>query len=356
MAYRVVVWGPGNVGIPAIRTIVANPRLELAGVVVSSESKEGKDAGELVGLPPTGVAATRNVAAVLAERPDAVVYAVNQDFRPKEALDEMVRCLESGSNVLTAGLYALLDPASADPTLRERFEAACQQGQSSFLSSGIDPGWLHDLLPMVLSGVCEEIREIRMIENFNYATYAVPKEVREIIGFGSAMDAPPLMLLPGIPQSVWGGVLRALARQLDVELDEIDERIERHPLERDVELADGTRLARGTQGAFRFEVRGMAGGRPVLVVEHITRIVDDTAPQWPRPPGMGLHQVRVTGRPDIELSLECRGHGGDHVAGGNLTAAARLVNAIPTLCEAPPGLVAGADLPLVLGRGLVRSG
>ena len=159
-------------------------------------------------------------------------------------------------------------------------------------------------------------------------------------------------LLPGVPKSVWAGVLHALASALGFELEEIREVIERHPLERDVQLPTGT-LAQGTQGAFRFEVQGIVGDRPVLIVEHITRIVDDTAPQWPRADGMGHHQVRITGRPNIALTLESTDESGDHVAGGNATAAARLVNAIPWLCDAPPGLVSGFELPLIVGRGLV---
>jgi hypothetical protein len=355
MAYRVAVWGPGNVGIPAIRTVVANPALELAAVIVHSAAKEGRDAGELAGLPATGVRATRDVAGVLAARPDALFYAANQDFRAGEAQDDMLRCLAAGVNVVTAGLFALMHPPSADAKLRERFDAACRRGGASFLASGIDPGWAHDLLPIALSGVCEEIREIRMVENFNYATYAVPAAVREIIGFGSPMQRTPPMLLPGVPRAVWGGVLHGLAAALSLEVESLREEIERHPLERDVTLADGTRLARGTQGAFRFEVQAVCGGRPVLVVEHVTRIADDTAPQWPRPAGMGHHQLRIRGRPDMLVTVESRDERGDHVAGGNLTAAARLVNAIPWVCQAPPGLLAGADAPLVAGRGLVRT-
>ena len=158
------------------------------------------------------------------------------------------------------------------------------------------------------------------------------------------------MLLPGVPRGVWGGSLHALAGALGFALDEIRERIERHPLERDVQVG-GETLPAGSQGAFRFEVLGMVGEQARLVVEHVTRIIDDTAPQWPRAQGMGHHQVLIRGRPDIRLTLECTGPGGDHVAGGNATAAARLVHAIPWLAEAPPGLLSGADLPLIAGRG-----
>ena len=109
-------------------------------------------------------------------------------------------------------------------------------------------------------------------------------------------------------------------------------------------------------GAFRFEVQGIVDGQPLLVVEHVTRIVDDTAPQWPRADGAGHHQVRITGRPQMLLTLECEDATGDRAAGGNSAAAARLVNAIPHVCQAPPGLLCAADLPLIVGRGLVRGG
>lgn len=354
MSYRVVVWGPGNVGAPALRTVIRHPELELAGVIVHSAEKAGRDAGDLVGLPETGVITSQDAEAVLAARPNALFYGVNQDFRPLESAEEMQSALRAGINVVTAGLYPLLHPPSADSSVRAAYQAACDEGGASLLASGIDPGYAMDLLPVVLSGVCEEIDEIRIIENFNYATYEVPEAVRTIIGFGSAMEATPAMLLPGVPKSVWGGALHGLAAALELTVDEIREVIERHPLERDVESSNG-RLAAGTQGAFRFEVQGLIGGRPRLVVEHVTRIVDDTAPHWPGAGSMGHHQIRITGRPNIVLTLECEDEHGDHAAGGNATAAGRLVGAIPWVCDAPPGLLSGYQLPLLPGVGRVRT-
>jgi hypothetical protein len=117
------------------------------------------------------------------------------------------------------------------------------------------------------------------------------------------------------------------------------------------------RFERGTQGAFRFEVQALVGGEPRLVVEHVTRIDPETAPQWPRPPGpQGCHQVRIQGDPDLVLTLECEDAAGNHAGGGNAAAAARLVSAIPWVCAAPPGLLCAADLPLLPGRGRVVQG
>lgn len=354
MTRRVAVWGTGNVGVPAIRTVLANPALELADVIVHGAEKEGIDAASLAGVASEcGVAATRDVEAVLARRPDALVYAVNQDFRPAESAEDMLRCLRAGVNVVTSGHYGLLHPKTAAPDVRAAFEAACKEGGSTMLSSGIDPGFAIDLLPVVLSGVCAGAHEIRIIENFNYATYDVPDAVRAMIGFGAPMDQTPMMILPGIPTRIWGGAIRSLAEALDVSLDDMVEVTEKHALERDVEVL-GRAYAKGTLGAFRFEVQGIVAGEPLLVLEHVTRIVDDTAPQWERAAGMGYHAVRISGTPNISLTLESQDEHGDHVAGGNTTAAARITNAIPWVCDAPPGLLAGTDLPLIPGRGLVR--
>ena len=352
MSYRVVVWGPGNVGRPAIEGVLAHPELELAGVIVHSPQKDGRDVGELAGLPPVGLKATRDASALLNEKPDALVYAVNSDFRPIEAIEECCSALSAGINVVSAGLYGLIHPESADPELRQRFEAACQEGQSSFFTSGIDPGFAIDLLPMVLSGVCQKIRRITIREVFNYEHYDQPDAVRNLVGMGMPMDQTPPMLLPFALESVWGGPLRALGQALGKEVTEIRTVIEKHALEREVTNPMGTFEA-GTQGAFRFEVQGIIDGEAKLAVEHITRICDDTAPQWPKAEAQGLHQVRIEGSPDLVVTFEAEDAAGNHAGGGNASAAGRIVNALPSICEAPPGLISGTELPLISGRGLL---
>jgi hypothetical protein len=82
MPYRVAVWGTGNVGRPALRTIVANPELELAGVIVSAEEKIGKDAGELCGIAATGITATDDAGLLLdSGNIDAVAYCASGQRR-----------------------------------------------------------------------------------------------------------------------------------------------------------------------------------------------------------------------------------------------------------------------------------
>lgn len=353
MSYGVIVWGTGNVGRSALRTVLSNPELELAGVIVANPEKVGRDAGALCGLPATGVAASNDVDALLASGASAVAYCASGDFRPDGALDDIERCLRAGLNVVSTSVYPLYDPTSAPAELHARMMAACKAGRSSCFVSGIDPGFISDAIPVALSGLCEEIHEIRAFEYFNYAFYDAPDAVRNLVGFGLPMDHEPPMVMPGVPTMVWGPPIRLVARALGTELAEIREVVERRPLEHTVTNQLGVFEA-GTQGALRFEVQGIVGGEPRIIVEHVTRITDDAAPDWPKPDGSGAHGVRIKGRPNINLTLEAEDERGDRAAGGNATAAARVVNAIPFVCEAPPGLLDALAVPLRPGRGLLR--
>ena len=357
MAKRVVVWGTGNVGKPALRAVLANPELELVDVIVSAEGKIGLDAGALCDLPDTGVRATAaaHVDAVLASKPDAVVYTASGDFRPMEAIGDVVRCLTAGCNVVTPAVYPLYHAPSAPPELVAHVERACTAGQSSVLATGIDPGWAFDLLPIMLSGVCTRIDEIRVQELFNYTTYHAPDAVRNIIGFGTSLDVLPPMLDPNALLSVWGPMVRIIASALGATIDELRTTTERRPLDRTIDVPGMGTFEAGTQGAFRFEVQGMIGGRPLIVAEHVTRISDDAAPDWPYPPDgrLGAHRVVISGRPSLEVTICAEDGTGNPAEGGNATAAGRLVHAIPSVCASPPGILSPLDLPLIAGRGLL---
>jgi hypothetical protein len=351
MTLRVIVWGTGNVGRAALRTVIAAPQLTLAGVIVSNPSKVGRDAGDLCGLPPQGVVATDDVAAALALKPNAVAYCASGDFRPGAALDDVERCLRAGASVVSTSIYPLYDPRSAPEDLRRRMEDACRAGGASVFVSGIDPGFINDVMPLLLSGLCERVEQIRAFELFNYELYDQPDAVRHLVGFGLPLDNVPPMVAPGVPSMVWGGQIRLMARGLGLQLDELREVVERLPLERDVYNRLGT-FERGTQGALRFEVQGWIGGAPRIVVEHFTRICDDIAPQWPRPTqGGGAHGVRLVGSPNVVLTIEAEDEHGDRAGGGNATAAARIVRAIPFVCQSPPGLLDALDVPLPYLRG-----
>ena len=353
--YRVVQWSTGHVGVHALRAVLDHPLLELVGLWVHSESKVGVDAGTLAGRDPVGVLATDDVDALLDLHPDVVCYTATADLRPQEAVDDVCRILRSGANVVSSSLVQLLHPRTADPTLVGAIEAACNEGGATCFFNGIDPGFANDLLPIVLTGVSQSIREVRVQEILNYATYDQAEVLFDTMGFGQALDAQPLLLLPGVLSYAWGGAVHAVADALGVELDGIEEHHERRAFDRDVEVA-GRTVAAGTTAGLRFEVRGMAHGRAVVVMEHVTRVHDDVAPDWPEQVGQGGYTIVIEGEPRIVCTFHAEGRGdGDHNTGGLIVTATKLLNAVPAVVAAEPGMVAAADLPLVSGRGLVEA-
>lgn len=347
---RTVVWGTGNVGRAAIRAVDAHPDLELAAVLVANPDKVGRDAGELADAGrDLGVRATNDVANVLAAGPGAVVYAASGDIRPDEALADLADCVRAGAVVVTPSVYGLYDPTSAGPELRGPIDDAVAAGGGSLFVSGIDPGWGNDVLPVLLSGLSSSIDGIRCQEIFDYSTYDQPDSVRFLVGMGQPMEQVPPMVMETVPTMVWGGQVRLIARALGVELDAITEHVERRALDQTVSTESMGEFDAGTQGALRFEVRGIVDDEPLIVVEHVTRIHPSCAPDWPTPPdgGDGAHRVIIEGRPRIEVNVEATDEGGSRAAGGNATAVGRLVNAIPWLIESQPGLYDALDVPLL---------
>jgi len=352
MPYRVIQWSTGNVGRFATRGIINHPDLELVGLWVHSEDKVGKDAGELASVGPVGVAATDDADALLALDADCVSYTATGDLRPHEAVEDITRILRSGKNVVSSSLVPMIFPPSAPAEMRDPIEAACREGGASFFTSGIDPGFANSLYALFLSGICERIDRIRVQEILNYATYDEPTTVFTTMGFGQPMDQTPILLAPGVLTLAWGGVLHLVADGLGLELDDIEEWYEKRPAEETYEIASG-KIEAGTMAGLRFEVRGIIGGEPRIIVEHITRMHDAMCPDWPEQPGKGGYVVAIEGSPDITATLQMTGDGGDENAGGLLVTAMRLLNAIPAVCAAPPGVLTDKDLPLVTGRGLL---
>jgi 4-hydroxy-tetrahydrodipicolinate reductase len=356
---RVVQFGTGFVGHFALRAILEHPGLELVGVWVHSEAKEGRDAGELAGLTRrTGIRATRSLDELLALRPDCVCSAAGGDGREEWMADAHCRMLEAGANVVSSSIVGMVDPhAHPDRALSARIDAAARRSGVSYFTSGIEPGFMSDTLPLTLTGLSQYWHAIRVQEILDYSTY-IPSEVDkllgDVLGFGRPLDELPILFAPGRLTYVWGGPIHLMARGLGLALDEVRERHWRHPAREGYEVPGFGRVRAGSADAFRFELAGVVGGREALVLEHVTRLRPDTAPQWPQGEHGPGYYVEVDGDPRIRCHATCRGPDGDHHSGGILATGTRIVNAIPAVCAAPPGVLSALDLPLLSGRGLYR--
>jgi 2,4-diaminopentanoate dehydrogenase len=163
----------------------------------------------------------------------------------------------------------------------------------------------------------------------------------------------------------WGPVLHQLAAGLGVKLDNVEESVERVVAAESFDTPTG-HIEAGTVGAMRSTLTGYVGGKSTFVIDHVTRMRDDLAPDWPQPhismpprdlgygpaSGRGLYRVEIEGSPTMRCEFEMADDH-DHDLGARMAGASRMVNAIPAVCQAQPGLLSALDLPLITGAGLV---
>jgi len=354
MTFRVIHYGTGFTGTQALRGIIDHPDLELVGLIVHDTAKEGRDAGDLCGIDPVGVLATTDLDAALRLDADAFCYEATTHGRLKVAIEEICTILRRGVNVSTTSIGALIHPGSARPDVLARLEAAGREGGASLFSTGIDPGFFSDYLPVVLSGCFRRIESIRIFELVTYEAGGQSDEVAfDIVGFGSPLGSVPPIVDPDGLRGTWGGVVTGIAEQLGTHLDEITVHHELIGADEGFDY-QGRRVEAGTVAGLRFEIAGRAKGTTRVAVEHITRARADVAPDWPRPLTKDAYRIVIEGSPRLECEFAFESERGDHLQGGFTITAMRAVNAIPAVCVARPGVLSVYDLPVITGRGLVR--
>jgi hypothetical protein len=290
---------------------------------------------------------------VLATDPECAVYTALADNRLPDALEDYRRILSAGVNVVGSSAVFLQYPWQVIPEeLLKPIEDAAQAGKSSVFVNGIDPGFANDLLPLALASTCQSIDQIRCMEIINYDTYDSADVMFGVMGFGKPLDEIPMLLQPGVLSLAWGSVVRQLAAGLGISLDEVSETYVREPAPEDFDIASG-HITKGSAAALRFEVRGMVDGKPAVVLEHVTRLRNDLCPDWPQPAQEGgSYRIEITGEPTYALDLCLSSPNGDHNHAGLVATAARVVNAIPAVVAAPPGVRTTLDLPFITGNGL----
>jgi 4-hydroxy-tetrahydrodipicolinate reductase len=343
--YDVIQWGTGNVGTHALRTIVERPDFKLAGVRVYNPDKVGMDAGDLLGVGPTGVRATDDVEVILALDADCVCYSPLGGTLEggHNALDDICRLLASGKNVVSSAVEDLAYVApdfqlpGAGPDAYDRLTQACADGKSSFFHVGINPGFAMDLWPMQLTRLCRRIDSLHVSEVVDMSRYTSIHMVRDALGFGKPVDAPSVVdaHLSKVYQSPFYLSMRMLADALNVQLDEVRYHREAAVTERDIAIAAGT-IEAGTVAAMKLHFDGILYGRTVIAFELIWRVSDEVAPQWLT--GDSRWVLHIDGDPtvDSEIVLATREDSGRAVS---LAVATLLLNAVPTVCRAQPGLI-----------------
>jgi hypothetical protein len=347
MSLRVVQWTTGNVGRRALRAIAANPQLELVGLYAWSADKVGRDAGELAGIEKLGVAATNDADALIDLAPDCVSYT---PMWPN--VDELVKILESGINVVATA--AFITGHSFGQAQRQRLEEACQRGRASLFGSGMNPGFAN-LLGLVSAGICDRIDKISVLESVDSSGYNSP-ETEIPIGFTHSITNPELPQMVRKGTAVFEDAVYMMADALGIDLDGVECEAGFAAATRDIDLGY-MKIEEGCVAGVEASWQGRVGGQTVIDLKVRWRKGQHIEPDWPLEHG---YLVEVEGQPCVRTKLEIRPPKGfvaksfeDFMQLGMIMTALPAVNAIPAVCEAPPGIHTYVDLPLITGRGFV---
>jgi hypothetical protein len=345
MTYTVIQWASGGVGTAAIQGVLDHPELDLVGCWVHSEAKDGRDVGELAGRDAIGVRATRDAQAILDTPADCVIYA---PMIPNA--DEVAALLRSGKNVVSPVGWFYPPERQAAPLAQ-----ACADGGVTLHGTGINPGGITELHPLMFSALSGSVSYVRGEEFSDIRSYAAPDVVRHIMRFGDtpeqAMSSPMLGLLSG-------GFLQSVRMCLDV-----------LGFREDAEIVTSQQVAVATApidspigpiepglvAAQRFQWDAVLDGETVVRVavnwlmgqEHLD-------PLWTLGEAGERFEVEVRGDPSAFVTI--KGWQPETVEEGLernpgiVATAMHCVNSVPYVCRAEPGIKTYLDLGLIAGR------
>jgi 2,4-diaminopentanoate dehydrogenase len=338
LPYRVVQWSTGTIGARALRAIIEHPQMTLAGVYVHGQDKAGRDAGELCGLPSTGLSATDSVDAIVKSGADCLLYMPSTP-----ELDELCRLLASGINVVTTcGLFH--HPATMDPDVRAKVQAACELGGASIHSTGSSPGFITEAVPLVMTSIQRRLNALTIDEYADLSQRNSPELLFDLMGFGRAAG-PFEQFRADYLRSSFGPSLQLVADAVGLPLDTVEASGELATAGRETTIAAGT-LPAGTVAAQRITIAGMRGGRPLLQFRATWYCTADLQPAWDVR-DTGWH-VSVDGDAPLEVDLRMPIPLDRMAAVSPAYTANRAVNAVPYVCAAPSGIRSTLDLPQVV--------
>ena len=343
---RVIVWGPGRLGGFVLRVLLQRPdEFDVVGVFAFSPEKEGRDIGELVGLPAHGVAVTRDRGAIDRLDADVVVFTPLVALGPTESHADALHLLSSGKNLLLAHDYFY--PAGISEDYQREVDAACRRGGSSVMAVGSSPGFVAERLATTLAGHTLEVAHVDVLERMDCTD--LDAHVYPLLGFGAKPDDFPRQQIIAMFDHMYRQTPHAVAAQLGQRLDEVV--VDARFATTDRELTDVTApVPPGTVAGTEFSWTGLVEGEPFVRI--CCRWVCDLAI-----PGWEVDNdwiITVEGTPSLQIRY-ARGlsfadgvrHGG-HVSDPNgerwmdsqsWTSVAAFVNAIPGVVAASPGHV-----------------
>ncbi len=324
-ALRVLSVGLGPIGLEAARLVLARASLELVGAVDLDPAKAGRDLAELLGLgAETGIRVESDLGTALERsRPEVALLCTGSTL--PAVLEDVTRIVAAGAGVVSS-CEELLWPALRHPELAERLDAAAREGGAAVLGTGVNPGFVLDFLPVVLSGVSRRVDRVRGVRILDAAARRLPLQKK--VGAGLAVEEFRRLVAAGRLGHV--GMRESVAlvgHALGFELDEVTQTVEPAVAERRIETAHFV-VEPGQAAGIRNLGYGRSRGETRVELE-LEMYVGAPDPR---------DEIFLEGDPPLHLKIE----GGTP---GDAATAAILVNSLPQVAAAPPGLKTVLDLP-----------
>lgn len=330
--FRIVQWFTGDIAQHQIRLVDAHPLMELVGAFVFHDEKVGRDAGEIAGIGPLGVRATKDMDEILSVEADCVLYNP-----PTERYDEIVPILASGKNVISI-------MSGWNPRRYECFPDivdACAEGGSSLFGTGLNPGLSYELA-LLGSSICHEVESVYISTCERQSTLS--PVFLEKFGFGRTEEE--LARTEDGARAIFDNLLQVtdlICRELGLAYDGNELTYEYEPATRDYD--EKILIRKGTMAGLVVKASSTHGGVPKATIELRFLLGTDYVSQefLAGAPKQGWIEVDVRGTPGSRLTHEIYA---DEKIVKTRSTGTKAVNAIPFVCAAAPGLVSPLDLPL----------
>lgn len=329
--FRVVQWGLGAMGSGMARLVLEKEGLELVGGIDMRPDYLGKDLGEVLGGGRRlGVTVTNDPASVLdKEKVDLVVIATTS--WTSEQLPDLKKVLSAGIDCISIA-EEMASPEAQSPALAAEIDALAKANGVTVLGTGVNPGFVLDLLVVVLSGVCHQVERIEASRVNDLSPYGPTVMKTQGVGttpeqFAAGVADGSIVGHVGFPESI-----RMISDALGLGVTRIEQT--REPIISKVyRETPHVKVAPGMVAGCAHVAVGYAGEKPVVKLVHPQQI-------HPHLEGQGTGDyINIYGKPEIHMST------GPEIAGGIATMGVA-VNMIPHVVAATPGLKSMVDLPV----------
>ena len=260
---RVIHYGLGPIGLATAKLILTKPNMEIVGAVDIAKEMVGKDLGEILGQKPLGVHVTDNAERLFSKvQADVVVHTTGS--RLKRIFGQMEEILKGGKNVVSSA-EELLFATPENAEMSDRIDKLAREKGVTVLGTGVNPGFVMDALPLTLTGVCHEVREVHVERVVDAGTRRHPLQRK--IGAGMT----PALFREKVAEKAMGHVglresLYLIADRLHLVLDEVRESVEPVIAEKPLKTAY-FELKPGDVAGIRNIGEGIKGGKKILTLD-----------------------------------------------------------------------------------------